>query len=248
MSGHSKWSTIKRKKGAADAKRGKVFSKLIKEITVSARMGGGDQSGNPRLRAAILAGKAENMPKDNIDRAIKKGTGELEGAAYEETAYEGYGPGGVAILVQVLTDNKNRTVSDVRHIFTKNGGNMGEAGSVSWLFDKKGFVVFDKGKVDEEALMEWALEAGVEDIREQENEWEVITSLEIFEQVRTALEEKQWIPQVAEVTMLPKNTITLNTKQAEQMLRMMEALEDHEDVQNVYANFDIPDQIMEALG
>ena len=248
MSGHSKWSTIKRKKGAADAKRGKVFSKLIKEITVSARMGGGDQSGNPRLRAAILAGKAENMPKDNIDRAIKKGTGELEGAAYEETAYEGYGPGGVAILVQVLTDNKNRTVSDVRHIFTKNGGNMGEAGSVAWLFDKKGFVVFDKGKVDEEALMEWALEAGADDIREQENEWEVITSPEIFEQVRTALEEKQWIPQVAEVTMLPKNTITLNTKQAEQMLRMMEALEDHEDVQNVYANFDIPDQIMEALG
>jgi len=248
MSGHSKWSTIKRKKGAADAKRGKVFSKLIKEITVSARMGGGDQSGNPRLRAAILAGKAENMPKDNIDRAIKKGTGELEGVAYEETAYEGYGPGGVAILVQVLTDNKNRTVSDVRHIFTKNGGNMGEAGSVAWLFDKKGFVVFDKGKVDEEALMEWALEAGADDIREQENEWEVITSPEIFEQVRTALEEKQWIPQVAEVTMLPKNTITLNAKQAEQMLRMMEALEDHEDVQNVYANFDIPDQVMEALG
>ena len=248
MSGHSKWSTIKRKKGAADAKRGKVFSKLIKEITVSARMGGADQSGNPRLRAAILAAKAENMPKDNIDRAVKKGTGDLEGAAYEETAYEGYGPGGVAILVQVLTDNKNRTVADIRHIFTKNGGNMAEAGSVAWLFDKKGFVVFDKGKVDEEALMEWALEAGVEDIREQENEWEVITSPEIFEPVRTALEEKQWIPQVAEVTMLPKNTITLDAKQAEQMLRMMEALEDHEDVQNVYANFDIPDQVMEALG
>ncbi len=248
MSGHSKWSTIKRKKGAADAKRGKVFSKLIKEITVSARMGGADQSGNPRLRAAILAAKAENMPKDNIDRAVKKGTGDLEGAAYEETAYEGYGPGGVAILVQVLTDNKNRTVSDVRHIFTKNGGNMGEAGSVAWLFDKKGFVVFEKGKVDEEALMEWALEAGVDDIREQENEWEVITTPEIFEQVRTTLEEKQWIPQVAEVTMLPKNTITLDAKQAEQMLRMMEALEDHEDVQNVYANFDIPDQVMEALG
>jgi YebC/PmpR family DNA-binding regulatory protein len=248
MSGHSKWSTIKRKKGAADAKRGKVFSKLIKEITVSARIGGGDQSGNPRLRAAILAAKAENMPKDNIDWAIKKGTGDLEGAAYEETAYEGYGPGGVAILVQVLTDNKNRTVADIRHIFTKNGGNMAEAGSVAWLFDKKGFVVFDKGKVDEEALMEWALEAGVEDIREQENEWEVITSTEIFEPVRAALEEKQWIPQVAEVTMLPKNTITLDAKQAEQMLRMMEALEDHEDVQNVYANFDIPDQVMEALG
>jgi YebC/PmpR family DNA-binding regulatory protein len=248
MSGHSKWSTIKRKKGAADAKRGKVFSKLIKEITVSARIGGGDQSGNPRLRAAILAAKAENMPKDNIDRAIKKGTGDLEGAAYEETVYEGYGPGGVAILVQVLTDNKNRTVSDVRHIFTKNGGNMGEAGSVAWLFDKKGFVVFDKGKVDEEALMEWALESGVEDIREQEHEWEVITTPENFETVRTALEAKQWKPQVAELTMLPKNTVTLEAKQAEQMLRMMEALEDHEDVQNVYANFDIPDQVMEALG
>lgn len=248
MSGHSKWSTIKRKKGATDAKRGKVFSKLIKEITVSARIGGGDQSGNPRLRAAILAAKAENMPKDNIDRAIKKGIGGLEGVMYEETSYEGYGPGGVAILVQVLTDNKNRTVSDVRHIFTKNGGSMGEAGSVAWLFDKKGLVVFDKGQVEEEALMEWALEAGVDDIREQENEWEVITSPETFEQVRTALQGKQWTPQVAEVTMLPKNTITLDAKQAEQMLRVMEALEDHEDVQNVYANFDIPDQVMEALG
>ncbi len=248
MSGHSKWSTIKRKKGAADAKRGKVFSKLIKEITVAARIGGGDPTGNPRLRAAVLAAKAENMPKDNIDRAVKKGTGDLDGAAYEETIYEGYGPGGVAILVQVLTDNKNRTVSDVRHIFTKNGGNMGESGSVAWLFDKKGYLVFEKGTVDEEALMEWGLEAGVEDIREQEKEWEVITAPEGFEEIRAGLEGKPWGPQSAELTMLPKTTVTLDGKQAEQMLRMMEALEDNDDVQDVYANFDIPDSVMEALG
>jgi YebC/PmpR family DNA-binding regulatory protein len=248
MSGHSKWSTIKRKKGAADAKRGKVFSKLIKEITVAARIGGGDPTGNPRLRAAVLAAKAENMPKDNIDRAVKKGTGDLDGAAYEETIYEGYGPGGVAILVQVLTDNKNRTVSDVRHIFTKNGGNMGESGSVAWLFDKKGYLVFEKGTVDEEALMEWGLEAGVEDIREQEKEWEVITAPESFEEIRAGLEGKPWGPQSAELTMLPKTTVTLDGKQAEQMLRMMEALEDNDDVQDVYANFDIPDNVMEALG
>lgn len=248
MSGHSKWSTIKRKKGAADAKRGKVFSKLIKEITVAARIGGGDPTGNPRLRAAVLAAKAENMPKDNIDRAIKKGTGDLDGAAYEETIYEGYGPGGAAILVQVLTDNKNRTVSDVRHIFTKNGGNMGESGSVAWLFDKKGYLVFEKGTVDEEALMEWGLEAGVEDIREQEKEWEVITAPESFEEIRAGLEGKPWGPQSAELTMLPKTTVTLDGKQAEQMLRMMEALEDNDDVQDVYANFDIPDNVMEALG
>lgn len=248
MSGHSKWSTIKRKKGAADAKRGKMFSKLIKEISVAARIGGGDPSGNPRLRAAVLAAKAENMPKDNIDRAIKKGTGELEGAAYEETIYEGYGPGGVAILVEVLTDNKNRTVSDVRHIFTKNGGSMGESGSVAWIFDKKGYLVFEKGTVEEEALMEWGLEAGVEDIREQEKEWEVITTPDGFEAVRASLEGKPWAPLNAEITMLAKTTVTLDSKQAEQMLRLMEALEDNDDVQNVYANFDIPDQVMEALG
>ncbi|MBI5584394.1 MAG: YebC/PmpR family DNA-binding transcriptional regulator [Deltaproteobacteria bacterium] len=248
MSGHSKWSTIKRKKGAADAKRGKAFSKVIKEITVAARMGGGDPSGNPRLRAAVLAAKAENMPKDNIDRAIKKGTGDLDGVAYEETIYEGYGPGGVAILVQVLTDNKNRTVSEVRHIFTKNGGSMGESGSVAWLFDKKGCLVFEKGGVDEEALMEWGLEAGVEDIREQEKEWEVITAPESFEEIRSGLEGKPLVPQSAELTMLPKTTVTLDGKQAEQMLRMMEALEDNDDVQQVYANFDIPDNVLEALG
>ena len=248
MSGHSKWSTIKRKKGAADAKRGKVFSKVIKEITVAARTGGGDPEGNPRLRAAIALAKSENMPKDNIDRAIKKGTGGPDGAAYEEVIYEGYGPGGVAILTQVLTDNKNRTVADIRHIFTKNGGSMGETGCVAWMFEKKGYLVFEKNKINEETLMEWGLEAGVDDIREQENEWEVITSLENLEKIRAALEEKKWIPQVAELTMLPKNTVTLEGKNAEQMLRMMEALEDYEDIQNVYANFDIPDKVMEALG
>ena len=248
MSGHSKWSTIKRKKGAADAKRGKIFSKVIKEITVAARMGGGDPEGNPRLRAAIVLAKNENMPKDNIDRAIKKGTGGLDGAMYEEIVYEGYGPGGVAMLVQVLTDNKNRTVAEVRHLFTKHGGSMGETGCVAWMFEKKGFIVFDKSKIDEEALMEWGLEAGVDDIREQENEFEVIVSLENFEKVRSELEGKKWVPQVAELTMLPKNTITLEGKNAEQMLRIMEAMEDNDDVQNVYANFDIPEKVMEALG
>jgi YebC/PmpR family DNA-binding regulatory protein len=247
MSGHSKWSTIKRKKGAADAKRGKIFSKLIKEITVSARMGGGDVEGNPRLRAAVLAAKAENMPKENIERAIKKGTGDLDGAAYEEVIYEGYGPGGVAILTQVLTDNKNRTVADVRHIFTKNGGSMGETGCVAWMFEKKGYLVFDKSLVDEEALMEWGLDAEVEDIREQEREWEVISSPENFEKIRTSLEEKKWNPLVAEITMLPKNTVSLAGKNAEQMLRLMEALEDNDDIQNVYANFDISEKEMESL-
>jgi YebC/PmpR family DNA-binding regulatory protein len=248
MSGHSKWSTIKRKKGAADAKRGKIFSKVIKEITIAARIGGGDPEGNPRLRAAMALAKSENMPKDNIDRAIKKGTGGLDGAIYEEVVYEGYGPGGIAVLTQVLTDNKNRTVADVRHIFTKNGGSLGETGCVAWLFEKKGYIVFDKNKIDEEALTEWGLEAGVEDIREQDGEWEVITPLEGFEKIRTALEAKKWIPQVAELSMIPKNTIKLEGKNAEQMLRLMEALEDNDDVQNVYANFDISEKDMEALG
>jgi len=247
MSGHSKWSTIKRKKGAADAKRGKIFSKLIKEITVSARMGGGDVEGNPRLRAAVLAAKAENMPKENIERAIKKGTGDLDGAAYEEVIYEGYGPGGAAIMAQVLTDNKNRTVADVRHIFTKNNGGMGETGCVAWMFEKKGYIVFDKSRVDEEALMEWGLDAEVEDIREQEREWEVITSPENFEKIRTSLEEKKWNSLVAEITMLPKTTVSLAGKNAEQMLRLMEALEDNDDIQNVYANFDISEKEMESL-
>jgi YebC/PmpR family DNA-binding regulatory protein len=248
MSGHSKWSTIKRKKGAADAKRGKIFSKVIKEVTIAARMGGGDPEGNPRLRAAIALAKSENMPKDNIDRAIKKGTGDLDGVAYEEIIYEGYGPGGVAVLAQVLTDNKNRTVADVRHIFTKSGGSLGETGCVAWMFEKKGYIVFDKKKIDEEALMEWGLEAGVEDIREQEEEWEVITPIEDLERIRAELEARKWVPQVVELTMLPKNTIAVEGKNAEQVLRLMEALEEHDDVQNVYANFDISEKDMEALG
>ncbi|MDD3581491.1 MAG: YebC/PmpR family DNA-binding transcriptional regulator [Desulfobacca sp.] len=249
MSGHSKWSTIKRKKGAQDAKRGKIFSKLIKEITVAARLGGGDPSGNPRLRAAVDAAKAENMPKDNIDRAIKKGTGELEGSTYEEVIYEGYGPAGVALLVESLTDNKNRTVSDVRYLLSKYGGSMGEAGCVAWMFDKKGVIVFDKAAVDEDELLEAALEAGADDLVVGESEFEVLTELTNFEAVRKALEDKGFKYVLAEIQMHPKSTVRIEEqKAAEQVLKLLEMLEDHEDVQNVFANFDIPDQIIEALG
>ncbi|MBW2107112.1 MAG: YebC/PmpR family DNA-binding transcriptional regulator [Deltaproteobacteria bacterium] len=247
MSGHSKWSTIKRKKGATDAKRGKLFTKLIKEITVAARFGGGDPDANPRLRTAIASARAENMPKDNIERAIKKGTGELEGTAYEEVVYEGYGPGGAAVLVESLTDNKNRTVADVRHIFSRAGGNLGEAGCVAWMFQKKGFFVIEKDAVDEELLMEVALEAGAEDIRDEESTFEIITAPEDFEQVKQALEQKAVPCVVAEITMLPQTTVKLEGKEAEQMLRLMENLEDSDDVQKVYSNFDIADNTLEAL-
>jgi YebC/PmpR family DNA-binding regulatory protein len=247
MSGHSKWSSIKHKKGAADAKRGKIFSKVIKEISVAARFGGGDPAGNPRLRQAILAAKAENMPKENIERAIKKGTGELEGTNYEEAPYEGYGPGGAAVLVETLTDNKNRTTADVRHIFSKHGGNLGEAGCVSWLFDKKGLIVFNKDDVEEETLMNVALDAGAEDIRETEKEFEVLVAPEAHERVREAVEDAQMPYTFAEVTMYPQNTVKLEGRDAERMLRLMEALEDADDVQKVYANFDIPDSVMEEL-
>ena len=245
MSGHSKWSTIKHKKGAADAKRGKVFTKLIKEITVAARMGGGgDPNSNPRLRTAVLAAKAENMPKDNIERAIKKGTGELEGVNYEESVYEGYGPGGAAVLLESLTDNKNRAVADIRHIFNKRGGNLGENGCVGWMFDKKGYINIEKKAVDEETLMETALDAGAEDVREDEDNFEVITAPEDFEAVREAI-DKASIPYLeAEITMLPQTTANLQGKEAEQMIRLMEALDDCEDVQKVYTNADIPDDIM----
>jgi len=247
MSGHSKWSTIKHKKGAADAKRGKIFTKLIKEITVSARIGGGDPAANPRLRSAIAAAKAENMPKENIDRAIKRGTGELEGTVYEETIYEGYGPGGVAVLVESLTDNRNRTVADIRHLFSKHAGSMGEAGCVAWMFDKKGFIAVDKNMVDEEKLMEIALETGAEDIHEGQSEFEVITDLSNFEEVKKALEDNG-IPMVlAEITMVPKTTVKLDKEKAQQMLKLMDVFEDNDDVQHVYANFDIPDDVMEAL-
>jgi YebC/PmpR family DNA-binding regulatory protein len=247
MSGHSKWSTIKHKKGAADARRGKIFTKLIKEITVAARMGGGDPSGNPRLRSAVAAAKAENMPKDNIDRAVKKGTGELPGVSYEEATFEGYGPGGVAVLVEILSDNRKRTVADIRHVFSKNAGNLGEAGCVSWMFDKKGLIVFEKGKVDEERLMDLALEAGAEDVRETDKEFEVITEPSTFERVKKQLEEANLKPSYGEVSMVPQSTIRLTGKEAQQMVRLMESLEDSDDIQHVYANFDIPDEEMERL-
>jgi YebC/PmpR family DNA-binding regulatory protein len=247
MSGHSKWSTIKHKKGAADAKRGKIFTKLNKEITVAARMGGGDQGGNPRLRSAVLAAKAENMPKENIDRAVKKGTGELPGVSYEEVTYEGYGPGGVAVLVDVLTDNRKRTVAEIRHVFSKSGGNLGEGGCVSWMFDKKGMIVFEKEKVEEEKLMNAALESGAQDVREGEKEYEVITGPSEFEEVKKKLEDVGLKPDFAEVSMIPQTTVRLTGKEAQQMVRLMDSLEDSDDVQHVYANFDIPDTEMEQL-
>lgn len=244
MSGHSKWSSIKHKKGITDARRGKVFSKLIKEITVAARTGGGDPSGNPRLRAAVLAAKSENMPKDNIERAIKKGTGELEGVNYEESIYEGYGPGGAAVLIESVTDNKNRAVADIRHIFSKCGGNLGENGCVSWMFDSKGYIDVEKKAVDEDKLMEIAIEAGAEDVREDNNSFEIITEPNDFEAVKTAINNASIPYVVAEITMLPQTTLELKGKQAEQMIKLMETLEDCDDVQKVYTNADIPDELV----
>jgi YebC/PmpR family DNA-binding regulatory protein len=248
MSGHSKWSTIKRKKGAIDAKRGRVFTRLIKEITIAARIGGGDVNGNPRLRTAVLAAKAENMPKDNIDRAIKKGTGELEGFTIEEYTYEGYGPGGVAIMVEVMTDNKNRATAELRHAFTKHNGNMGEAGCVAWMFQKKGVIQYDQGAVEEEKLMEVALDAGADDVRDEGTVLEVTTDPKDFFKVKERLDASGLPPCVmAEVSMVPQNTIKVVGKEAEQVLRLMEALEDLDDTQKVYANFDIPEEEMERL-
>jgi YebC/PmpR family DNA-binding regulatory protein len=244
MSGHNKWASIKHKKGANDAKRGKIFTKLIKEITVAARMGGGDPAGNPRLRAAVLAARAENMPKDNIERGIKKGTGELEGVSYEESLYEGYGPGGAAVLVESLSDNKNRSVAEIRHVFTKNGGNLGSSGCVAWMFKKKGYIAIDRKAVDEEKLMEKALEAGAEDVREDETTFEVIAAPEDFEAVKAAIDQLK-VPYISvEVTMLPQNTTSLTGKEAEQMVRLMDMLEDCDDVQKVYTNADIPDELV----
>jgi YebC/PmpR family DNA-binding regulatory protein len=249
MSGHSKWSTIKHKKGAADAKRGKIFTKLIKEITVAARIGNsGDPDANPRLRSAILAARAENMPKDNIERAVKKGTGELEGVNYEECNYEGYGPGGAAILVESLTDNKNRAVADIRHIFNKYGGNMGENGCVAWIFTKKGYISVLKSNVQEETLMETALEAGAEDVREDNKYFEVITAPEDFEAVKEAVETASIAFETAEVTMLPSNTTDLTDKDAERMIKLMDAMDDCDDVQKVYTNADISDELIENMG
>jgi YebC/PmpR family DNA-binding regulatory protein len=247
MSGHSKWSTIKRKKGKADAERGKIFTKLIKELTVSARDGGGDPEGNPRLRAAVQAAKAANMPASNIERAIKKGTGELPGVTYESVNYEGYGPGGVAVLVEVLTDNRNRSVSEIRNIFTRHGGNLGEAGCVGWMFEKKGLIQVDKGAVDEEELMMTVLDAGASDMTLEEGYFEIVTPFNRFEAVKQTLDQKKIPYGQAELTMIPQTNIKLTGKDAEQMLRLMESLEDHDDVQKVYANFDIATEIMEKM-
>jgi len=247
MSGHSKWSSIKHKKGATDAKRGKIFSKIIKEITVVARMGGGDPDANPRLRTVIAAAKSENMPKDNIERAIKKGTGELEGVNYEESTYEGYGPGGAAVFIESVTDNKNRAVADIRHIFSKHGGNLGENGCVAWMFDKKGYIAIEKKVVDEDSLMETAIEAGAEDVREDNGSFEIITEPDDFESVKTAVDNAAISYIDAEVTMLPQSTTNLEGKQALQMVKLMEALEDCEDVQKVYTNADIPEEIVDNM-
>lgn len=244
MSGHSKWHTIKHKKGALDAKRGKMFTKLIKEITVAARSGGGDMNANARLRKAVSDAKAANMPNDTIDRAIKRGTGELEGVAYEEITYEGYGPGGVALMVDSMTDNRNRTVAEIRHLFAKNGGNLGASGSVSYLFEKKGYIVVDKAAKPEDELFEIVTEAGAEDLRDDEDNFEIITAPESFEAVLAAIKAAGIEPQVAEIEMVPQNYIKLAGQEARQMLKLMEALEDHDDVQKVSANFDISEADM----
>jgi YebC/PmpR family DNA-binding regulatory protein len=239
MSGHSKWHSIKHKKGALDAKRGRIFTKIIKEITVAARHGGGDPDGNPRLRTVILAAKAANMPKDNIEKAIKKGTGELPGVNYEEIAYEGYGPGGVAVYLQALTDNRNRTLPEIRHLFSKFGGNLGESNCVSWMFEKKGYLVVAKGKVSEEQLLEVVLDAGGDDVRDDGENWEVLSPPDKVEAVKDALGARGIETATAEVSMVPKTTVKIEGKKAHQLLAMMEALEDHDDVQHVWANFDI---------
>jgi YebC/PmpR family DNA-binding regulatory protein len=245
MSGHSKWHTIKHKKGALDAKRGKIFTKLIKEITVAARTGGGDAAANARLRKAVSDAKAANMPNDTIDRAIKRGTGELEGVSYDEITYEGYGPSGVAIMVDSMTDNRNRTVAEIRHIFSKNGGNLGASGSVSYLFDKKGYIVVEKTAKSEDELFELVIEAGADDLRDDEDNFEIITTPENFDAVLQAVKGAGVEPQVAEVEMIPQNYIKLEGQDARQMLKLMEALEDHDDVQKVSANFDISEADLE---
>jgi YebC/PmpR family DNA-binding regulatory protein len=241
MSGHSKWHTIKHKKAAADSKRGQVFTRIIKELTVAARVGGGDPDGNPRLRTVLAAAKAANMPKDNIEKAIKKGTGELPGVSYEEVAYEGYGPGGVALIVQAVTDNRNRTLPEIRHLFAKHGGNLGETNCVSWMFEKKGYIVVPKAGAAEDTLLEIVLEAGGDDVRDDGSNWEVLTPPDRLETVRGAISGKGVAVGTAEISMVPKNTVKVEGKKAQQVLAMMEGLEEHEDVQNVWANFDIDD-------
>ena len=239
MSGHSKWHSIKHKKAATDAKRGRIFTRLIKEMTVAARNGGGDIDANPRLRLAVATAKANNMPADNIKRAIMRGTGELPGVTYEEVNYEGYGPGGVALFVRVLTDNRNRTVAELRHLLSKHGGNLGENGSVAWMFHRKGYFVVEKSAADEERLLEVVLGAGAEDMREDGDNYEILSSPESFESVKVALEGAKIPTGAAEISMVPQNYVKLEGKDAQTMLKLMEMLEDHEDVQNVWANFDV---------
>jgi YebC/PmpR family DNA-binding regulatory protein len=246
MSGHSKWATIKHKKGALDAKRGKIFTRLIKEVTIAAKQGGGDPDGNPRLRGAIAAAKAENMPADNIKRAIQRGTGELEGVNYEEITYEGYGPGGVAVIVDVLTDNKNRAVSEVRHAFSKNGGNLGESNSVSWMFTKKGVIVVAKDAASEDKLTEIVLESGAEDLSDEGDNWEILCEPKEFENVVAALKAAKITPEHAEVTMISSTHTKLEGTSASQMMRLLDTLEDLDDAQNVYSNFDMSNQEVAA--
>jgi YebC/PmpR family DNA-binding regulatory protein len=247
MSGHSKWHSIKHKKGAIDAKRGKMFSKLIKELTVAAR-GGGDPVGNPRLRKAVDDAKAINMPKDTMTNAIKRGTGEIAGATIEDITYEGYGPGGVAIMIEVQTDNRTRTVAELRHMFAKNGGNLGESGSVGWMFNKKGVIIIEKAAIDEERVMELSLEAGAEDVEDEEEAWVIVSSPETFNAVLDTVKAAKLEPLSAETIMRPSNSVQVTGSTAHQVLRLMEALEDHDDVASVASNFDIPAGEMEAAG
>lgn len=242
MSGHSKWHSIKHKKAAVDAKRGKIFTKIIRELSVAARAGGGDPDANPRLRKAIADARAVNMPADNIKRAIMKGTGQLEGSSFEEVAYEGYGPGGVAIYVEALSDNKNRTVSELRHIFTKNGGRIGESGCVSWMFKRKGYIVIDKSKAEEDKILDIALASGAEDVRDDGSNWEIITPPDAYDAVVEALKQNQIEIDTSNLGFIPQTYVRLEGKQAQQLLRLMEELEDHDDVQHVWANFDIPEE------
>jgi YebC/PmpR family DNA-binding regulatory protein len=244
MSGHSKWHSIKHKKAAADSKRGRIFTRLIKEMTAAARMGGGDPDANPRLRLAIATAKASNMPAENIKRAVMRGTGELPGVSYEDVNYEGYGPGGVAILMHVLTDNRNRTVAELRHILSKNGGNLGESGCVGWMFEKKGYFVVERSAIDEDKLMDLALGAGADDMREDGSNYEIFTAAESFYAVKSALESAGVPLSASEISMMPSNYVKLEGKSAQTMLKLMEALEDHEDIQNVWANFDIDEAEM----
>jgi YebC/PmpR family DNA-binding regulatory protein len=245
MSGHSKWSTIKRKKGAADAKRGKIFTKLIKEITIATREGGGDPAGNPRLRLAVDNAKAANMPADNIERAIKKATGELEGVTYLELTYEGYASGGIAVIIEVATDNKNRTVADVRHIFSKHGGSMGETGSVAWMFDRKGIISLPSIDRTEDEIMDIALEAGAEDLQTEEGFFEIQTDLESFETVRNALVAANLKIENASLQWIAKNTVSVSGDEAEKIMKLIEAMEDNDDVQNVYSNADFEKELIQ---